>query len=948
MLKTILAHGVALAALAGAASALSQNPSEETPVLSAPQIEFTEWKLENGLRVIAIPDETTATVTTSLWYDVGSKHDPEGRSGFAHLFEHILSRKTENMPYNMIYGLTADVGGTRNASTGGDRTNYYETVPAEYLERMLWTHRERMFKPVIDEEVFNRERDVVKEELRQRVLAPPYGRMRFVISENAYDHLPYRRAGIGSLEDLDAATLEDARAFHQAYYGPDTATLIVAGNFKIARLHKLVQDYFGDIPPRANPVNLEIQIKRPDRDGPRSLIATAPNVPLPITGSLWSAPGSTHPDAPALEVLAAIMSRGENSRLDQHLVRSGKAVDVSFFYADGENGGYVAGYTRVNPQADIDVVEAGFSAEMARLRNNPVSVAELAEAKSELFASALARRETARGRAFELGEALVSSGDPHAADLRLAGIARVTAEDISRVAERWLQPQTRVDFRYVAGEDDKASYANPVPMPTYRTLPDAVGEPLSVLPESERELPPAPGRKPEITVPPIVETVLDNGIQLVTTKTGNVPIATMSVLFPGGSSTDPRGKAGLAELAAKLAGKGTANQSAIDIATRLERLGGTISANVAVDGTYVSVTAPVANFSAAGEILAEVVKTASYPEDEFARERQRAVDGLAVEMKDPSDVAIKALRVALYDDAPYGTQTGGTIESLAATTRHDLLSHRKTWWHPQRARIVVSGGIANKAAAELANSLFGSWAVDHPAPAAIEKPAGESQSPRTIVIDIPDAGQAAVYVGSRAVSRSDGDYYALDLANAILGGGSSGRLFEEIRTKRSLSYGSYSGVAGTADSSFLLAFAQTKNETADEVAAIILAEMRRLGDEPISDTLLESRRLYLSGNFARALESSRGFNSIVSDLMMQGIGPGEPARYPESLAKVPPGAVREAAARYANPDKATLVIVGDAQHFAEDLKAIRGDIEVIDIDTLDLSRGELRKQLSGE
>ena len=266
MLKSALAVGAAALAFATPAFAQDAAPDLE-PGLSAPEIEFTQWTLDNGLRVIAIPDDGTATVTTSLWYEVGSKHDPEGRSGFAHLFEHILSRKTENMPYNMIYGLTADVGGTRNASTGSDRTNYYETVPAEYLETMLWTHRERMFKPVIDQQVFDSERGVVKEELRQRVLAPPYGRLqRFVIAENAYDVLPQRRPGIGSIEELDSATLDDARAFHQAFYGPDTATLIVAGNFDMANLRALVGEYFGDIPRRADPVDLTITAREPERN----------------------------------------------------------------------------------------------------------------------------------------------------------------------------------------------------------------------------------------------------------------------------------------------------------------------------------------------------------------------------------------------------------------------------------------------------------------------------------------------------------------------------------------------------------------------------------------------------------------------------------------------------------------------------------------------------------
>ena len=201
MLRTFLAAGAALTALATAMPTVAANPAPAEIV--APKIEFTEWTLDNGLRVIALPDPTTASVTTSVWYEVGSKNDPQGRSGFAHLFEHILSRKTENMPYNMINRLTEDVGGQRNASTGNDRTNYYETVPAEYLETMLWTHAERMARPVVDDEVFEKERSIVKEELRQRILAPPYGRIRMVLAENGFDMLPERRPGIGSIAELE-------------------------------------------------------------------------------------------------------------------------------------------------------------------------------------------------------------------------------------------------------------------------------------------------------------------------------------------------------------------------------------------------------------------------------------------------------------------------------------------------------------------------------------------------------------------------------------------------------------------------------------------------------------------------------------------------------------------------------------------------------------------------
>ncbi|HEY6917364.1 MAG TPA: pitrilysin family protein, partial [Allosphingosinicella sp.] len=307
----VAAASVSMAALCLPAAA---TPADSKAV-SVPSIQFTQRTLKNGLRVFALRDTTTPNVAVSVWYDVGSKHDPQGRSGFAHLFEHILSRKTVNMPYNMINKLTEDVGGVRNASTWYDRTNYYEIVPARYLETMLWTHAERMARPVVDDQVFETERNVVKEELRQRVLAPPYGRLfNFVISDNSFDSLPSRRPTIGSIADLESAKLDDARAFHEAYYGPDTAALIVSGNFDPAELDKWVDQYFGGIPARANRISLAIKEKEKPRTSPRAVTAYAPNVPLPVVASTWKTPGFSDPDMAAIVVLDAILTNGENSR----------------------------------------------------------------------------------------------------------------------------------------------------------------------------------------------------------------------------------------------------------------------------------------------------------------------------------------------------------------------------------------------------------------------------------------------------------------------------------------------------------------------------------------------------------------------------------------------------------------------------------------------------------
>lgn len=919
------------------AQAEGEAAGDAPPALSAPEIEFTEWTLDNGLRVIAIEDDSTAMVMTSLWYEVGSKLDPEGRSGFAHLFEHILSRKTRNMPYNMITDLTADVGGTRNASNGTDRTNYYEIVPAEYLETMLWTHRERMAFPVVDDDVFENERSVVMEEYRTRVLAPPYGLFsRVVLPELAYDDLPHRRPGIGSMEDLQAATLDDARAFHQAYYGPDTATLIVAGNFDMENLRALVDEYFADIPRRANPVEVAIETREDRRTEPRSVTAAAPNTPLPLLGTLWQLPGAGHPDGAALEVLAAIMGRGQNSRFYRALVEPGLAVDASPSASFSEEAGMFAQIAVVSPTGDQDQVAAVMTAESERLRTELVSVAELAEAKNELISDSLRRRETARGRAFELGEALVSTGDPRAADRRLAAIAEVTAEDVQRVAREWLDPQSRVDITFTRGEFDTATFANPEPMPTFRSLPPAVGQPLAVLPEGEREAPPGPAARPEVSAPDFVLHTLSNGIEVIAAQTGNVPIATMSVLFPGGSSADERALSGASEMAASLAEQGTPTRSAAEIAARLESLGAGISGSARSDGTIFSLTAPVGNMNAAGAIFADILRNADFPEAEFTRERARALEGMRVSLNEPSAVANMVLRPVLYGDAPYGTITDGTPVSLAALTREDLIEHREAYWHPGAMQIVVSGGVDPQTAFALAEQMFGDWTSDRAAPTPIESPAGPALPVRTVVIDMPEAGQAAVILAGRGPELSADGYFPLLLANAVLGGGSSGRLFEEVRTNRGLAYGAYSGLGSMRDNPMLRGSVQTANETVPEVVEVLLAEFARIGDEPLDDELLARRRLYLTGSHDRGLESSSGFNGTVANLLALGIDPAEVFNYAAELDGVTAAAASQAAGQYFDPANLSLVIVGNADAFIDDLRALRGDVEVIPVTELDL------------
>jgi zinc protease len=952
-IRAALAAASAAALAAGiAASAPASAQSKGAPAASSriavPPLNFTERRLANGLRVIALRDTTTPNVMASVWYEVGSKHDPEGRSGFAHLFEHILSRKTRNMPYNMINRLVEDVGGDRNASTSYDRTNYYESVPARYLETMIWTHAERMARPVIDPQVFETERNVVKEEYRQGVLAPPYGRLRLLVTDNSFDRMPHRRPTIGSIEELDAAKLEDARAFHEAYYGPDTATLIVSGNFDPKQLDSWVDKYLAPIPARARKVALAIPARDPARRTPRTATLYAPNVPLPVVGSTWQLPAAAHPDMAALEVLDGILTTGKSSRLYKSLVREKQlATDVGAQLFPIEEQGYWAPNVFVASGKKIEDAEAALAAEIARVRDEPVTAAELAEAKNELLAQALRQRETFSGRASGLGEALVRSGDPRLWDKRIAQYQRVTAADVQRVARKYLQPGSRVDLRYLnesarpAGQAD--SWTNPVPMPAFKTVPAATRPPIEHAAEGERQAPPTPGAAVKVTPPSISESRLATGLSVVTARSGQVPIATMALVIRGGASTDPRRKAGLASMAAELATKGTSTRSAERISAELEALGATINSSAGADGTQIAITAPVANLEAAGRVLADIVQNATFPGQELELQRKQALDSLQVAMKTPGQIAAMVAQPLVYGDAPYATIASGTPASIAALTREDLIAQRRQYWHPGNAALVVAGGIDSARANALAASLFGSWRGEGPAPTPPASRAGTAQKVRTIVVDMPGAGQAAVLAAVRGISRSDPDYYSLNAANAVLGGGSSGRLFQEVRTKRALSYGSYSGMGPRAEAGLLSATAQTKNESAAEVAQIILAELDRLGKEPLQPQEVANRVSFITGAFNRQAETSGGLGAALAGLIQQGMSPSEAARFVANMEAVTPQAASAAAARLVGSDRATLVIVGDSSKFIDKLRAVRKDVEVIPLADLDLESPSLRK-----
>jgi len=418
--------------------------------INIPDIPFRHRTLANGLQFYSVEDHSAPTVAIQVWYHVGSKDDPPGRSGFAHLFEHMMFKSTAHMKSENMDRLTEDIGGFNNATTTDDTTIYFEGIPSNYLQTLLWAEADRMGSLNVDEQNFKSEREVVKEEFRSSVLAPPYGLFAYSINKDSFAVHPYRRPTIGSIEDLDAATLPDVQKFHSTYYRPDNATLVVAGDFDPKQLDAWVDQYLGAVP-RPDAATPRVTAKEPPRDASKSVTENGPNVPLPAVAYTWLAPPASSPDRYALDVASVILAQGESSRLYQSLVyRQQIAQDVGADADLREDGGLYIVNATVASGKTLDQVRKAIEAELQAIEQKPVTDAELAKAKNQLITGELRRRETNDGKAFAIGYDATVLHDASEINNGLRKLQAVTSADVKRVMDQYIRDQKSLTINYVS------------------------------------------------------------------------------------------------------------------------------------------------------------------------------------------------------------------------------------------------------------------------------------------------------------------------------------------------------------------------------------------------------------------------------------------------------------------------------------------------------------------
>jgi zinc protease len=416
--------------------------------LKVAPLNIKERTLANGMRIVSVQDNTSPTVSIHVWYDVGGKNDPPGRSGFAHMFEHMMFKATKNMPNEKLDRLTEDVGGFNNASTWPDFTNYYEVVPSNHLEVLLWAEADRMVNLNVDEENFASERDVVKEEYRQGVLAPPYGKLFWLLDDITFQKHPYRRGVIGNLDELTAATREDAEKFYKTYYRPDNAVLIVVGDFDQKQFDGWVDKHFGKIPKPSSAIPRVSEIE-PEWTTERRFNEFGPRVPFPATAIVYRAPRTTSPDIPALRLAASILSGGESSRLYQSMVRTLQIAQSAELDLELNTEGGRMSFVGIGAEKGTsENLEKAFLAELKKIQDGGVTAKELEKAKNQLISRAVRARETNDGKAIAIERAVAYLGDPKAVNNEVAKLQAVTAADIQRVMKQYFKDNNRVVIYY--------------------------------------------------------------------------------------------------------------------------------------------------------------------------------------------------------------------------------------------------------------------------------------------------------------------------------------------------------------------------------------------------------------------------------------------------------------------------------------------------------------------
>jgi len=847
--------------------------SEESARLS---IEFEKYELANGLDVVLHQDKSDPIVSLAIQYGVGSNREKPGRTGFAHLFEHMLFQESENVGQDQFFKKIQDAGGTLNGGTWKDGTIYYEIVPNNALETIMWMESDRMGYMIntVTESSFYIQQEVVQNEKRYRVDNNPYGHTNWVLDKNLYpEGHPYNWQVIGELADLQQATVEDVKEFYDKFYGPNNATLVLAGDFKTEEAKALIEKYFGEIKRRQEVVKLEPQrvtISETKRLYHEDNFATTAQLNM-----VWPTLEQYTDDAYALDFLAEILTRGKKAPLYRVLEKEKELTSRFFGYNNSQE---IAGEFHIQVTANdgksLNDVEKGIFEAFALFEKEGVTERDVERVKAGLETQFYNGISSVLGKSFQLSQYNVFAGDPGFIEQDIENIKKVTKEDVMRVYDQYIKDMPYIITSFVpkgkmelmAENSTKANVVEEEIIENIdKTVEDSTEEIAKTPSNFDRSVEPTQGPAPALNIPYSWRTELSNGMKVYGIEQNEIPTVNFSLIIEGGHLLDDMNNNGVANLMTDIMMEGTANKTPLELEEEIEMLGANINMYTTRESIVLQVNTLVRNYRATMELVEEILLEPRWDEEEFGRIKTSTINRIKRSAANPNAVANKVYNKLLYGkDHIFSYPTSGTESSVEAITMGDLKSFYNKNFSPSVTRFHIVGKIDQGTAMDGLKALENAWAAkevvipEYPIP-------NDRDKSSLYFVDIPNSKQSVINIGYIAMSRTDEDFYPAEVMNYKLGGSFSGNVNLILREEKGYTYGARTRFGGSKIRGTFKASSSVRTNTTGESVSIFQEEIAKYKEGITKEDLDFTKNALIKSN-ARRFETQFSLLGMLEEM----------------------------------------------------------------------------------
>jgi len=887
------------------------------------KIDYEKYTLDNGLEVILHEDDSDPIVSVAIMFHVGSNREKPGRTGFAHFFEHMLFQNSENVGKGQFFRTIEELGGTFNGGTWQDGTVYFEVVPKDALERILWMESDRMGFMIntVTVPVLENEKQVVKNEKRQRVDNQPYGHTSYVIDKAIYpEEHPYNWQVIGSLEDLEAATIEDVKEFYDKYYGPNNATMVIAGDFDKAQTKEWVEKYFGEIP--AKPEVEDIEPQPGQLDEVVKLIHEDNFASLPEMRMVWPGVEDGHPDSYALNYLGQLLSDGKRAPLYRELVEKQKlAPSPSAFSSADEIAGKFNIVIRANDGVDLDSVHQAVWTALEKFEADGIDDRDMNRIKNLQETQFYNGISSILSKSFQLAQFNEFRGSPDELSKEVDRILAVTKEDVMRVYEKYVKDKPYVLTSFVPkGQAELAvEGSETAAIEEEQIVQGAEAPPLAeddvefekTPSEIDRSVVPELGEAPTVNMPNIWTAELGNGLGVYGITNTELPLVTFSLRLKGGLLLDDPNKIGVANLMTDIMEEGTANKTPEELEDAIGQLGANISMSTSSEYITISGNCLARNYEEVLTLTEEMLLEPRWDEEEFARIKQQTLTQIQQRGAQPSTVASNVFDKIIYGQHILANDTYGTPESVESITIDDLKAFYDKYYSPTVTSFHIAGAVSKDEVLSSLESLNENWEAKEVTFPEYEMPPAP-EKPMVYFVDIPDAKQSVIQIGKPMMSGDSEDYFAATVVNKRLGDGTSARLFQQLREEKGYTYGAYSGIPRRINESFFKASSSVRSNVTKESVALFKGILEGYQNDYNEEDLEKTKTSELRSN-ALEFETLYDKMGILLNISTYNLPMDYIKQQEQVVQNMTLDRAKELIGEYIDPNKMVYLVVGDAK-----------------------------------